>query len=360
MNGAPAPPSFFLVCARLRRPRPAEVFKCIYRQIPLFCRFRLAKISGLMRKNEVQVTWVVVPQSSHVSMGEGEKKRMDTGSCHVEFPESILYENNETIGAVRAGTLEALVDNLTRPDKLDAAFNRAFLTTYSYFTSGEDVLQLLMERFDCLPPETLNPTQAEEWLSETKPVIQLRVVNVLRQWLESFWMEPSGPETHRNLLKLHLFVSESVSNEASAVQQLLEIIRCRLSGVERLKRSQPSFSSAPKPILPRKLDKLQFLKIDATEIARQLTLMEASVFAKVQPTELLNKNWQKKESADVATPAPNVRELIRYFNQLSSWVGAVIIAESDLKKRTQVIGHLVNVANVRIPSSNSTFDQFNL
>lgn len=303
-----------------------------------------------MRKNEVQVTWVVVPQSSHVSMGEGEKKKkgMDVESCHVEFPKRILYEN-DAMETVRAGSLEALVDNLTRPDKLDAAFNRAFLTTYSYFTTGEEVLHLLMERFDCLPPETLNPTQAEEWLSETKPVIQLRVVNVLRQWLESFWMEPPGQETHRNLLKLHLFVSESASNEASAVQQLLEIIRCRLSGVERLKRSQPSISSAPKPILPRKLNKLQLLKIDPTEIARQLTLMEASVFAKVQPTELLNKNWQTKESADVPTPAPNVRALIRYFNQLSSWVGAVVIAESDLKKRTQVIGHLVNVANVSIP-----------
>lgn len=299
-----------------------------------------------MRKNEVQLTWVVVPQSSNELVNT---KRMDAGSSHVEFSQGILYADRET-EAVRAGSLEALVDNLTRPDKLDSAFNRAFLTTYSYFASGEDVLHLLMDRFDCLPPETLSPAKRGEWIRETKPVIQLRVVNVLRQWLESFWMEPPGPETHRNLLKLHLFVSESISNEASTGQQLRAIVQSRLSGGERVKRSQPSFSSAPKPILPRKLDKLQFLKIDATEIARQLTLMESSVFVKVRPTELLNKNWQKKESEEEPTPAPNVRELIRCFNQLSSWVAAVIIAESDLKKRTQIIGHLVNVANVRIQS----------
>ena len=92
-----------------------------------------------------------------------------------------------------------------------------------------------------------------------------------------------------------------------------------------------------------KPNKLQFLKIDAREIARQLTLMESCIFGKVQPNELMHKNWQRRESQDVA---PNVRALIQFFNQLSGWVGALVLAESDLKPRTQVIGHFINVANV--------------
>lgn len=75
--------------------------------------------------------------------------------------------------------------------------------------------------------------------------------------------------------------------------------------------------------------------------------MESHMFGKVQRDELLNKNWQKKDSSTTPELAPNIRALIRYSNQLSNWVGALILTESDLKKRTQVVGHLINVANVR-------------
>ncbi|KAL4928085.1 Ras-GEF domain-containing protein [Aspergillus undulatus] len=261
------------------------------------------------------------------------------------MPETIIYDYSGDIKVVKAGSLAALVENLTRPDRLDASFNRIFLTTYQYFTTGTELVQLLLERFDGPPPAKLDPRAAAEWSNATLPLVRLRVINVLRQWLESFWTEPGGPETHKSLLTLQLFASELTSAESSAVQQLLEIIRCRLAGVERTKRSQPSISNPPKPILPRKLNKVQFLKIDAREIARQLTLMESSMYGKLQPRELLNKNWQKKESSNAPSPAPNVRALIRYFNQLSTWASTLILAEGDLKKRTQVIGHLVNVAS---------------
>ncbi|KAL4965718.1 Ras-GEF domain-containing protein [Aspergillus stella-maris] len=279
-------------------------------------------------------------------MGEKDKKEeMGAGSYHVESPERIVYDYHGDVEMVKAGALPALVQHLTRHDKLDASFNRTFLTTYRYFTTGAELLQHLLERFDCEPPLGSSPEDAAAWINEIQPLIRLRVVNVLRQWLESFWIEPEGTETHKTLLAVQLFAGELSATESGAVQQLLEIIRCRLAGVERTKRSQPSISNPPKPILPRKLSKLQFLKIDAKEIARQLTLMEASMFGKLQFSELLNKNWQRKENSNGTSLAPNVRALIRYFNQLSSWVNALILAESDLKKRTQVIGHLINVAN---------------
>ncbi|KAL3468181.1 ras guanine nucleotide exchange factor domain-containing protein [Aspergillus heterothallicus] len=284
-------------------------------------------------------------------MGDDEKhnKRPDSGCCHVEFPQRISYERNGDIEVVKAGTLEGLVHNLTRPDKLDASFNRTFLTTYNYFTSGPELVQHLLHRFECPPPTTLSPSEASEWAAKPQPLVQLRVVNILRQWLETFWAEPTSPETHRNLLTLQLFAAHlaPTSDFSAAQQQLLELIRCHLTGAERRKRSQPSISNPPKPILPRKLTKLQFLKIDPKEIARQLTLIESSMFAKVQLRELMHKSWQKKdEGQDGLGPrAPNVRGLIRFFNQLSSWIGALILAESDLKTRTQVIGHLVNVAS---------------
>ncbi|KAJ5698426.1 hypothetical protein N7462_000431 [Penicillium macrosclerotiorum] len=134
-------------------------------------------------------------------------------------------------------------------------------------------------------------------------------------------------------------------NEITAAQHLLSIIQSRLTGRYSVKTPPIYTSKAPKPILPRKLNKLQFLKIDAKEIARQLTLMEANLFSKIQADELLKKGRQKSDSSNTPEPAANIKASIRFFNQLSNWVGTLILAESDLKKRAHVIGHIVDVAN---------------
>ncbi|KAJ5963407.1 Guanine-nucleotide dissociation stimulator CDC25 [Penicillium vulpinum] len=273
------------------------------------------------------------------------EERRDSGSHDITPPEKLICGYHGSVEVVKAGTLAALVEKLTDHDKLDCSFNRIFFTTYKYFTSGTELRELLIDRFNCSPP-ILNVAQTAEWSTQTKPLIQLRVIYVLNQWLEHFWSEPKGIDTDRNLRILESFAKRATDvTETSATQQLLTIIRRRLAGLDCKRRPLSSTSAPPKPILPRKLEKLQFLKIDAKEIARQLTIMEARVFDKVQRDEFLNKNWEIKESPSTPELAPNVRALIRYSNQLSNWVCALILAESELKKRTQVIGHLVNVAN---------------
>ncbi|KAJ5761348.1 hypothetical protein N7533_003387 [Penicillium manginii] len=239
-------------------------------------------------------------------------------SYHSEVSKPIVFDDNGGVEVVKAGTLAALVDHLTRHDKLDASFNRTFLTTYKYFISTNELIRLLIDRFDGMSPD-LNPTQTPEWSNQIKLL---------------------------DLLEIKAFVYRiNDASEAAAARQLLSIVQCRLEGVVNIKTIQHSLSSAPKPILPKNLNKLQFLKIDFKEIARQLTIMESSMFAKIQRSELLNKSWQKKDTSGGPGPAPHIRASIRYSNQVSNWVVALIIAESELKKRTQVIGHLINVAS---------------
>jgi son of sevenless-like protein len=267
-------------------------------------------------------------------------ERIDSG-CHDTTTDGLVQNANRSAEMIKAGTLPALVENLTRHDKLDGAFNRTFLVTYKYFTSGAELLSLLIDRFDGSPP----PHETEEWSTQIKPLIRLRVVNIMRQWLEHFWGEPKGSDTDELLRRMQSFAERAASSTQTPTQQLNTIIQRRLSGHAYTKKSHPSISNPPKPILPRKLDKLQFTKIDAKEIARQLTIMEAHMFNKLEREELLNKNWQKKTTPELA---PNVRALIRHSNQLSNWVCATVLAESDLKKRAQVVDHLVSVANVNI------------
>lgn len=309
------------------------------------------KLVERMKPNKLDSRYptVEILQGTIYTMDSLDKKlRSCSISYHSEFSKPIVCDDGGGVEIVKAGNLAALVDHLTRHDKLDASFNRTFLTTYKYFISTNELIRLLIDRFDGTPPD-LNPTQAAEWSNQIKPLVRLRVINIFKQWLESFWGDSSRCDAtaKQDLLEIKAFVYRiNDASEAVAARQLLSIIQCRLEGVVNIKTIQPSLSSAPKPILPKKLNKLQFLKIDPKEIARQLTIMESSMFAKIQRSELLNKSWQKKDTSGGPGPAPHIRASIQYSNQVSNWVVALIIGESELKKRTQVIGHFINVASV--------------
>lgn len=303
------------------------------------------------KKVDSRYPTVEILQGTIYSMDSLDKKLGNLSlSYHSEVSKPIVFDDNGGVEVVKAGTLAALVDHLTRHDKLDASFNRTFLTTYKYFISTNELIRLLIDRFDGMSPD-LNPTQTPEWSNQIKLLVRLRVINIFKQWLESFWGDSSRCDvtTNQDLLEIKAFVFRiNDASEAAAARQLLSIVQCRLEGVVNIKTIQHSLSSAPKPILPKNLNKLQFLKIDFKEIARQLTIMESSMFAKIQRSELLNKSWQKKDTSGGPGPAPHIRASIRYSNQVSNWVVALIIAESELKKRTQVIGHLINVASVSL------------
>lgn len=258
--------------------------------------------------------------------------------------EDVLVYDNMTAGArVKAGTVPALVGNLTRHDVFDGDFSRIFLTTYKSFTTAQNLFSCLVDRFE--------DKQEEERIGHMKAAIQLRVINVLKQWLVSFWMEPSDDESTHLLLRMKLFVGQRiVMVDKKMADQLVICIDSHLSGNAHthLITSQKPLINPPKPLLPRKLKKLELLKINAVEMARQLTTMESHMFGKVRISELANQTWQKKAQPGESERAPNVRALIRYSNQLSNWVGSLILEHSDLKKRALVIGHLIQVADVRV------------
>lgn len=267
------------------------------------------------------------------------------GSLQSDSDDRMIYD--EATLTVKAGTLPALVENLTRHDILNVAFNRAILTTYKSFTTAQEFFACLIDRFKAKPDIGLNNTQLAEWIEHTKAPIQLRVINILKQWLVSFWMEPNDDTARQLLLRIKSFVQQNiVVVDETLAGQLVGYIESHISGNTHTTLSQAPIMNAPKPLLPKKLQKIEFLKVNAIELARQLTAMESCMFGKVHIRELANQSWQKKASPSCPEQAPNVRALIRYSNQLSNWVGALVLEQSDLKKRALVIGHLILIADV--------------
>lgn len=83
--------------------------------------------------------------------------------------------------------------------------------------------------------------------------------------------------------------------------------------------------------------------IDPLEIARQMTLIDQSLFLKLEPSEFLGGSWNKTGASKLA---PNIYNCIVRFNITSRWVIAEILREESQKTRILLLSHFLRVAEV--------------
>ena len=261
----------------------------------------------------------------------------------------IAFDFNVNPPQLRGGTLTALVEQLTRHDRLDAPFNNTFLLTYRSFTTATELFEMLVKRFSIQPPRGITQDEYQMWVDRKQKPIRIRVVNILKSWFDNYWME-NNDETSNNLLRrVYSFAKDSIATTSTPGSgPLMTVVEQRLRGQDPTVRKLilTVNTSTPQPIMPKNMKKLKFLDIDVTEFARQLTIIESRLYGKIKPTECLNKTWQKKLAPDEPEPAPNVKALILHSNQLTNWVAEMILTQSDVKKRVVVIKHFVSVADV--------------
>ncbi len=268
----------------------------------------------------------------------------------LDHESEIVFDMNRIPPAVRGGTLTALVEQLTRHDRPSPDFNTTFLLTYRSFTSASELFEMLIWRWSIQPPPGLTKEEYQIWIDKKQTPIRIRVVNVLKSWFENYWMESNNDESRQLMHRVLEFGKETIATTGTTgAGPLITAIEQRLRGHDiPTKRLVLTLSTqAPAPILPRNMKKLRFLDIDATEFARQLTIMESRLYGKIKLTECLNKTWQKKVEPGEPDPASNVKALILHANQLTNWVAQLILTQADVKTRVRVIKHFVLVAEVR-------------
>ena len=268
----------------------------------------------------------------------------------LDHQNEVAYETKFDPPQLKSGTLRGLVEQLTRHDRLDASFNGTFLLTYRSFTTAAELFELLVRRFSIQPPSGLSREEYPTWEEKKQKLVRFRVVNILKNWFETYWMEENNEASQRLLERAYAFAKNTVANtKTPGSGPLMAAIDQRLKGQDTsAKRLVLTLTnSAPPPILPKNMKKLKFLDIDAKEFARQLTIIESKLYGKIKSTECLDKTWQRKVKGDGPDPAPNVKSLILHSNQLTNWVAEMILQQAEVKKRVIVIKHFVTIADVR-------------
>ncbi|KAI3344006.1 ras GEF [Ustulina deusta] len=273
---------------------------------------------------------------------------VDEPYLRLDLEHDLSWDMKTSPPSVKGGSLLALVEQLTRHDKLDSNFNNTFLLTYRSFTTSRELFELLVKRFNIQPPEGLSSSDYDAWRDRKLKFIRFRIVNILKSWFENFWMEEPNEESMQIIRDVYAFAEHTLpSTETPGAKGLGAVLEAHLTGQEVSKKRlvQTFVNNIPTPIMPKNMKKLKFLDIDVTEFARQLTIIESKLYAKIKPSECLNKTWQKKVTEAEPEPAPNVKALILHSNQMTNWVAEMILQQMDVKKRVVVIKHFVSVAD---------------
>eukprot|EP01103_Thecamoeba_quadrilineata_P006394 TRINITY_DN1611_c0_g1_i1.p1 TRINITY_DN1611_c0_g1~~TRINITY_DN1611_c0_g1_i1.p1 ORF type:complete len:923 (+),score=205.66 TRINITY_DN1611_c0_g1_i1:75-2843(+) len=254
-------------------------------------------------------------------------------------------------GSVRAGTIVRLVEMLAHDSYLDTEYMVAFLLTYRSFTTPEELLQLLISRYNTEPDADWDEEKKELFASKNLKQIRLRVFNVLKHWLTSHYHDfESNPSLLQTLSE---FVEDVITASGNAKTgpafQLRKII----------KNEQRNFTEhtiqTPLPIIPKIFspgasltenyakspNSVSIFDFDSLEIARQISLLEQSYYKAVQPRECLNQRWNSSKKYELA---PNIIALISRFNNFSRWVTTQIVKQSKVKDRKKLIEKFINIA----------------
>ena len=111
----------------------------------------------------------------------------DEDDCDVwkEPPDSSANIMLDKAGKVKAGNLNKLVERLTMEKGQDIVFQKTFVTTYRSFTTPEAFFRKLRQRFNMDIPHLPPSVSPSEYRKLFILPVQLRVINVLRQWIDT-------------------------------------------------------------------------------------------------------------------------------------------------------------------------------
>jgi son of sevenless len=243
---------------------------------------------------------------------------------------------------VIGGTIEKLIQRLTYDGFPDPQFVQSFMMTYRTFLTPRELMTMMELRWNSRPPADKD---LEQFCKERMLPIRLRVFHFLKTWIEKSFSEIQGDEVLVEAMREFVKRLERAGMIQPA-SQLLNALERRLEGASSMIGTAFPGQQPPPPFPHAGL---RFRDFHPVEVARQLTIAENALFRQVQPHELLDVSWTKK---DKETKSPNVLAMIRFSNQVISWISSEIVMPEELRERGVVLNRFIAVAQAALALNN--------
>jgi son of sevenless-like protein len=278
---------------------------------------------------------------------------------HDYLTEDVAHDKD---GRLVGATLQAIVEKMTpHASIVDSTFSSIFFLTFRLFSSPTELVQAIIDRYNLLPPRGLSEERVYEWQQRKGIPVRLRVSNLIKSWLESYWRPASDNVVLKSLLDFNRDALAQMFPGPS--QRIHEIITTREREGEQAIPPTPrpdlfrdpsiiiinSPSEIPRPVMTKTLfsqlrsrnfASISITDFDTLELARQCTIMECNLFCAIQPEEILESGQEGSK------PPLNVRAVTGLSTVITGWVAECILNETDIKKRTTLVKFFIKVADV--------------
>ncbi|OXA42794.1 Protein son of sevenless [Folsomia candida] len=257
----------------------------------------------------------------------------------------VFDKDNGNHFIIKGATLLKLVERLTHHQYSDPSFVNTFLTTYRSFCSPHEFLELLIERFNIpdpqVPPQDAESIHAREMLKrfrkEYSRHIQLRVLNVIKQWVMHHFYDFERDPTLQSALEAFLETADEGRGK-----------NCIFESVRRCLRK-----ASPPPIeyhIRCPVSEWNILTFHPIELARQLSLLEFDYYRVVKPSELVGSVWTKKNKEQ---QSPNLLKMIKHTTSVTRWFEKTIVDTENIDERVAVVSRILEVMIVMMQELNN-------
>eukprot|EP01096_Ripella_sp_DP13-Kostka_P006829 TRINITY_DN2466_c0_g1_i8.p1 TRINITY_DN2466_c0_g1~~TRINITY_DN2466_c0_g1_i8.p1 ORF type:complete len:953 (-),score=400.95 TRINITY_DN2466_c0_g1_i8:17-2875(-) len=245
---------------------------------------------------------------------------------------------------VRHGTLSKLVERLTFELFPDPNYLNAFLMSYQTFTTANELLDLLIMRFNMPQPKSPSKEQARLFKTEKLIPIHFRVMNVLKNWVEKYYID-FKQDTVLVQRVLDFIDKASVANQV--VEKPGSQVKTLIAKKAEVASEETfpfvvlgSLFKKPEDVPPEARYKLTDL--DSTVLAEQMTLHSWNIIKNMKARECLGKGWT---GPSWRSKAPHIRYSRNQFSNVTRWIQSLLVRSPSVADRLKVTEFFLNVAD---------------
>lgn len=254
------------------------------------------------------------------SYAKGEDVRIDApaGFLPAVPPDPENGLSVDVKGGILAATPQKLVHVVFDIKRSDKSFVPVFLVAFRYVSTPPELFSLVKDKYARGNVDT-----------------RYRVAYLLERWISChFYDFLDSVELTKCLLA---FLATYDNNYCD----LKTLVGKKLASLTTTAESH--VAACPQPILPQIFRSTAFDLLDLAplEVARQITLLQHGLLAKIDAKELLQERWTGPEGP---VRAPNVAAFIANFNHLCGWISSLIVCTRPPIPRISLMHRCIDIA----------------